>query len=295
MNKVTGTGEIILDIIFSDGKPLSATPGGSVFNSMVSLARSGITAMFTGELSCDHAGRMMTGFMLENRMSTDYIRIYTDGSSPVSLAFLDCNGDAEYQFFREPPLERMPLIFPEIDEGDVVMMGSRFAVDPLLRNDISRLVSMSREHMATVYYDINFRKPHVSEVKSLMPGFIENFDSADIVRCSTEDLSLLFPSMTVNDVYSKYMNGKLFIVTDGGNSIYLRNSRIEKYYRVKQIVPVSTIGAGDNFNAGAVFRIIKDRITDFSNVPEPVCDAIVESGNRFAQEVCMSMENYISK
>ena len=36
MRKVIGIGETILDIIFRDGQPTAAVPGGSVFNGIVS-------------------------------------------------------------------------------------------------------------------------------------------------------------------------------------------------------------------------------------------------------------------
>ena len=39
MRKVIGIGETILDIIFRNGQPTAAVPGGSVFNGIVSLAR----------------------------------------------------------------------------------------------------------------------------------------------------------------------------------------------------------------------------------------------------------------
>lgn len=37
MRKVIGIGETVLDIIFRDEQPISAVPGGSTFNAMVSL------------------------------------------------------------------------------------------------------------------------------------------------------------------------------------------------------------------------------------------------------------------
>ena len=41
MRKVIGIGETIYDIIFENGQPSAAVPGGSVFNGIVSLARTG--------------------------------------------------------------------------------------------------------------------------------------------------------------------------------------------------------------------------------------------------------------
>ena len=37
--KIIGLGETVLDIVFREGQPQAAVPGGSVFNSMISLGR----------------------------------------------------------------------------------------------------------------------------------------------------------------------------------------------------------------------------------------------------------------
>ena len=42
MRKIIGIGETILDIFFKNGQPIGAYPGGSTFNAMISLGRSGM-------------------------------------------------------------------------------------------------------------------------------------------------------------------------------------------------------------------------------------------------------------
>ena len=39
MRKIVGIGESVLDILFRDAQPIAAVPGGSTFNSMISLGR----------------------------------------------------------------------------------------------------------------------------------------------------------------------------------------------------------------------------------------------------------------
>ncbi|MDR1561577.1 MAG: PfkB family carbohydrate kinase [Dysgonamonadaceae bacterium] len=289
-----GTGEIILDIIFRNGRPYHATPGGSVFNGTVSLARSGIRTVFIGELCNDRTGRQALDFMHRNRIDVDYIEIYDDdGNTPVSLAYLDDNNDAQYTFYRNPPAIRRQFRYPPITKGDVVIIGSYFAVSPEFRDHIRRLLGIARLQGATVYYDINFRAPHAHQRKHLIPAVMENFMAADIVRGSMDDLDLLFPGETPQTVYGKYLNGKLFVVTDGGKDIYFRNDITEKYYTPPAIKTVSTIGAGDSFNAGIVLSILQNNITDAGKIGETDCDKLAGAGIMLASQVCMSMENYL--
>jgi fructokinase len=288
VRKVAGIGESILDVIFRDGQPQKAVVGGSVLNCMISLSRSGIPAIFISELGNDRVGRLMKNFMQENRLNTDYIYVFDEGASPVSLAFLDKDGNAEYQFFTDYPEKRLQTKFPVLERDSVLVLGSYFAVNPKLRPRVRELLLQARENKAIIYYDINFRKAHAAEAEALAPVFAENFEFADIVRCSDEDLAII----------EKYLkpNCKNFILTCGKNPISLWTPHITKEYAVEPVEPVSTIGAGDNFNAGIVYGIFRENIgrEALDNLPEPLWDKLIEYGKRFATAVCLSEENYIS-
>ena len=61
---------------------------------------------------------------------------------------------------------------------------------------------------------------------------------------------------------------------------------------------VSTIGAGDNFNAGFLFGLIKNQITraDFDNgLSEQQWDEVLASALQFSAESCRSLYNYVSQ
>ena len=61
MRKVIGIGETVLDIIFKDGKPIEAVPGGSAFNAMISLGRAGVNTPFISEAGNDRIGKYAGG------------------------------------------------------------------------------------------------------------------------------------------------------------------------------------------------------------------------------------------
>ena len=59
---------------------------------------------------------------------------------------------------------------------------------------------------------------------------------------------------------------------------------------------VSTIGAGDNFNAGLVYGMIKNNVTKqqiADGMPEALWDKLIASAQQFAGECCKSIYNYI--
>jgi len=298
MRKVVGIGETLLDIIFRNNQPEKAIPGGSTFNCMISLGRCNVPSLFISELGNDRVGRLLRNFMEENNLSIEYIDFFKEGSSPVSLAFLDENQHAEYQFFRDFPKQRLQIAFPEINTNDIFVLSSYFSVNPVLREKIYELILYAKQQHAIVYYDINFRKAHASERKLLIPFFMENIANASIVRCSDEDLENLFPKETVETIYWKHIapRCKNFIVTQGKGAIQLVTPHFEKNYPVEAIIPISTIGAGDNFNAGFIYRLMKNGILslDLTHLNEKQWDELIAEGQAFAKEVCLSAENFVS-
>jgi len=298
MRKVVGIGETILDIIFRNNQPERAVPGGSTFNCLISLRRCNIPALFISELGNDRTGRFLRNFMFENNLSTDYIDFYAEGNSPVSLAFLDENLDAEYQFFRAFPKKRLQIELPEINADDILVIGSYFVINPVLREKVYELIQYAKKQKAIIYYDINFRKAHASERNLLFPLFMENVSNASIVRCSSDDLENILPGETVESIYKEYIAPKCenFIITNGEGKIKLKTAHVNKDYNVGLVKPISTIGAGDNFNAGIIYGLIRNNIllSDLSKLNDKKWDELIASGMEFAKAACQSLENYVT-
>ena len=125
-----------MDIIFRNEQPSAAVPGGSVFNGIVSLSRTGVPVCFISETGNDHVGDTILRFMRDNHISTEHVNVFPDGKSPVSLAFLNDNSDAEYIFYKDYPKQRLDIIYPELKEDDIVVIGSYYALNPVLREKV---------------------------------------------------------------------------------------------------------------------------------------------------------------
>jgi len=270
-----------------------------VFNCAISLSRCGIPVIFISELGNDNVGKTMSDFMKDNRLNTNYIYTFPDGVSPVSIAFLDEKGNAEYQFFTDYPEKRLQIEFPEIAKDDLLIVGSYFAVNPTLRPKIAELLQKASENKAIIYYDVNFRKSHSGEREILTPFFIENFKYADIIRCSNEDLENLFPDADPEMAYNSHIKPycDIFILTRGEKSVTLNTPNLKKDYQVDKVKSISTIGAGDNFNAGIIYGIMKENIAlgELKSLPETTWDKLINYGKRFAREVCTTTDNYVRK
>ena len=299
MRRVIGIGETILDVLIKDNQPKAAVPGGSVFNGIISLGRAGANVTFISEVGGDKVGNIILDFMKENGVGTDNVMVYPDRKSPVSLAFLNEKNDAEYIFYKDYPNLRLDAEMPEVTGDDIIMFGSYYAITPQLRDKVKELLDRARKAGAIIYYDVNFRKSHAHEAIKLMPIILENFEYADIVRGSNEDFGFMFGMTDPDKVYQHKVSFYCprFICTNGGEGLCLRTAALKKDYPIVPLQTVSTIGAGDNFNAGLVFGLLKNRIrrADLDELTEADWDKIIASGMSFSKEVCTSLDNYISK
>ena len=290
---ITGIGETVLDIVFQDMKPQAAVPGGSTFNAMISLGRTAgrdfpeVGLRMVSQIGDDPVGDFVFSFMRENRVGTGAM-IRAHGQTTVSMAMLDEHRNAKYEFFRDRGLPRFQAPELAFGSGDIVLFGSFFAINPETREQTRALVRDARAAGATVYYDINFRKSH--DAATSLPEIEKNMALSDIVRGSSEDIEALYGSASASDVYERHIASlcRNFICTKGADETEVFSPGFRKSYPVPAGTPVvSTIGAGDNFNAGTVYALVKLGKLDW--------DAIVPTAHRFSANVVASLFNYVDE
>lgn len=301
MRKVIGIGETVLDIIFKHEQPIGAYPGGSSFNAIISMARAGVSTTFISETGNDRVGQNILCFLKDNGVDTTNVNIFPESKSPVSLAFLDDNNDAQYIFYKDHPHDQLDFVYPDIQPDDIVIFGSFFAVNPVIRPQIVGLLDYARNHGAIIYYDVNFRSSHRDEVMKITPNYLENLEYADIVRGSHEDFEVLYKLTAPDKVYNSEISFycKKFIYTQGARPVELRaDNGFRKSYPAIETPTVSTVGAGDNFNAGLIYGMVKYGITREGierGLTEEQWDSIIACAQEFSAAACQSIYNYISK
>ena len=302
MRKVIGIGETVLDIIFRDDQPIAAVPGGSTFNCLISLGRCGVKASFISETGNDRVGQRIIRFLEENGVDSSSVSVYPDSKSPLSLAFLNEKKDAEYIFYKDHPKDRLDFNYPEVNENDIVVFGSYYAVNPVIRPQVLGFLEYAKSHGAILYYDVNFRASHKDEVIKLTPNILENLELADIVRGSTEDFDVMFHKTDADAIYRSQISfyTKKFICTNGSEPVELRaDGGLKKQYPIlKSNGVVSTIGAGDNFNAGFIYGLMKYDITREhmdAGLTESQWDSVISCAMQFSANVCKSLNNYVDK
>lgn len=297
MRKIYGIGETVLDIIFKNGVPQAAKPGGSVLNSIVSMGRMNLPVSFISEYGIDDVGNMIDDFLKTNGVETVFTYRFKDAATSLAIAFLNEKNDASYSFYKNFPSERLKINFPSVNKDDIVQCGSFYAIWPEIRTKFKKFISDSRKKGAFILYDPNFRSSHLPEIEQLRPLIIENMELSSLVRGSDEDFNNIFGTETPDqtwEIVKKYCN--CLVYTANKDGVYVRTSSYSGQFPVQKISPVSTIGAGDNFNAGMLTAIYNQKIyaIQLENLNQQQWNKIISTAVSFASHVCMSYDNYIS-
>jgi fructokinase len=291
-------GETLFDIIFKNGQPQAGKAGGAMLNSSVSLGRIGLPVHLISEYGDDDIGSIIDNFLRGNGVSTLFTDHFREGSTALAIAVLNEKNDASYTFYKNYPSRRFEMEFPLIRKDDIILCGSIYAITREIRQSFVSIVRDAEAAGAVVLYDPNFRKAHASELDELRPLIVENIQMANIIRGSDEDFQNIFGASTPDkawDIIKKYCNCMVYTASSEG--VFVRTTNFEGRFTVRKIKPVSTIGAGDNFNAGMIAAIYKNGITrdQLATMGEDMWSKVISSGVDFASDVCMSYENYISE
>jgi fructokinase len=298
MRKIYGIGEALLDVIFKNNQPQAAKAGGSVLNSAVSMGRMGLPVSFISEYGKDDIGNIIDEFLTSNGVDTSSVYKFKDGNTTLAMAFLNEKNDASYTFYQKFPTKRLDIEFPVINKEDIVQCGSFFAIWSEIRDKFKKFIKQAYDNGALVLYDPNFRKSHVSELNVLKPLVLENMKMTSLLRGSDEDFKNIFGARSADEAWNivkQYV--RCMVYTANVEGVYVRTTSFAGKFPVKNITPVSTIGAGDNFNAGMITAIHKNNYLrdQLPLLGEKEWTKIISSAVEFASHVCMSYDNYISE
>jgi|WetSurMetagenome_2_1015567.scaffolds.fasta_scaffold161287_2 fructokinase len=296
MRNIYAIGESLVDIIFSNGEPKAAKAGGSMLNTAVSLGRIGLPVSMITEYGEDDPGGLIDSFLKSNGVETDHVFRFKNGKTTLALAFLDEKNDASYTFYKDYPKNRLDIVIPEPGKNDILLYGSIYSITGEIRKNFLRLIHNASKSGAMRIYDPNFRKAHLNEIEKLRPMIIENLSHASLVRGSDEDFMNIFGTENANDswkIVGKYCDGMVYTANASGVSV--RTNSFSGTFPVKKIKPVSTIGAGDNFNAGLIasFYSMGIMAADLLELDKTRWEEVISTATDFASNVCLSYDNYI--
>lgn len=261
-------GDVLVDLI-KEKKSFNFFPicGGSIFNTAVTLARLGVNVNFSSYIGNDFWGNFILEKMKEYNINLQNIKKVDNYKTPLAFCIIDKNGNSNYDFYRMN--SKIVIDEKNIVNSSIFYFGSIFSILEENRENIKRMTKIANKNNILIIYDPNIRKKHLNSDR-VKKYIYENFKSADIIKCSLEDLYNIENINNIQDGFnflSKF-NPILSIITDGKNGSYakLRNANIMSIPAINVNNIVDTIGAGDNFSAGLIYFLINKSILTKDNI-----------------------------
>ncbi len=295
MGAIYTVGETTYDIIFRDQQPAGAVVGGSILNSSVTLGRLNLPVKFISRIGNDQVGDISVDFLKNNGVDCSKI-VRFDGNSRLALAFLDEEMNASYTFYKASKVPE--LHYPSLIDGDFFVFGSTHALREEGRNELLLHLNQSYDKNVLTFYDPNIREFGPLELIDIRKKFEENLYFTKVLKGSNQDFLRLYETSNAEEIYNKIekFGVEVLIVTSGSKEVQLVTRNFSQQFPVKQLKLVSTIGAGDNFNAGLVYGMYTLGI-DKNSIREISTDQwnqIIEYAIQCSAFVCESELNYIS-
>ena len=197
------------------------------------------------------------------------------------------------------PKERRLAPLPDFNNSDILLFGSLYSLDPDLRPVLKAYVKAAKNAGALVIYDPNIRHPETLKNPVMKKALMENFQMADIIKGSDEDFEAIFgkqePAKQLESVHDLNPDA-LVIMTAGKDGAMALYEGEFTHVAAAEIEVVSTIGAGDGFNAGIIAFLVKagENAREILKRDGHFRENLLRAGIDFASEVCQSEENYIS-
>lgn len=201
MRKVIAIGESVLDTLFVDNQPAKSFVGGRIPCAAASLGAMGIPTRFVSECTTDAVGDIVVDFLQRHGVDITSVDRYPDGATPLSAIFRQDDGSQKIINYGVYPKTRFDVVWPRIDENDVVLFGSLYAIDLPQRERLFELVKHAVERKAILVYLPGFQHGINFRLTKVMPNLLENLELSDIVIAHQHDVEEIFPNETRDEAF----------------------------------------------------------------------------------------------
>ena len=230
MHKIIAIGESVLDTLYdSENRPIKSFVGGRIANTAALLGKAGKQVTMVSECCTDHTGDIIVNFLASNGVNTHSIDRFTDGATAVSLIF-ENSGDVKRINFDKYPGCRFDVVWPRIDEDDVVLFGSFYSIADDLRTRLFEMVNYANERNAIIMYLPGCRHGINCRITKVMPAILENIEIADIMIANRSDIEAIYPGEDAETVFKNhiefYDTQFLFVDDDYSVTAFARGSKV---------------------------------------------------------------------
>lgn len=228
MKKLIVIGNACLEIAFQGSEARQPRPGGQLLRMAATIAadRRDIEVTMVSEASLDPVGDMIVKYLEDHGVVTRSVDRYGEGVTPLKLEF-DTGAAVDYH---NPSGEKLDVVWPRIDQGDVVVFGGLTALLAGARATVIDLLEYARTRKATIVYIPAVTASDIPRVTRVMPEILDNLERADAMIARPAELAHIFgcddPTKCYRDHISFYC--RRVAVVGGDETIVIDDNSLRR-------------------------------------------------------------------
>lgn len=262
--KIIMIGECVLDVLFEGNQPQRSFVGGRIANAGASLAQTGLDVAMVSECAADRVGDIIIDFLQKKCVDTHSVDRFADGKTALSAIF---SGGSETMSrivnYGVYPDERFDVVWPRIDQDDIVIFGSLYGVEGSLRERLMDLLTHCVERHAIIIYLPGFQHGLNVRITHVMPAILENLEISDFVITHQNDVNQIFPGESGEEAYHNhiefYCHNHLHISQDFSTTLYYKGAYQNSPAPAREVR--NSLGWQAGIIAGLAFAIISNGFT----------------------------------
>lgn len=293
MRKVIAIGQSVLDTVFKGNQPERSFVGGRIANAACILGSLGVHVSMVSECCADRVGDIIIDYLTAHHVGVNSIDRYTDGATPLSAIFPGADKDTLVNYGVYPK-DRFDVVWPRIDEDDILLFGSLYAITEPQRAPLFELVTHAVERKAIIIYLPGFQHGINFHIAHVMPAILENLEVSDLVIAHERDLRDVFPGETAQQAYSNhvefYCDNYLHIHPDLSVTRFDKGGKALSHPAIGNVSPYM-LGWQAGFTAGVIYGLFKNEVThaNVHQLPRTAWSDIVTGAQAMAT-CCANLE-----
>lgn len=258
MRKIIAIGESVLDTLFRDGQPVRSFVGGRIPCAAASLGSLGLPCYMVSECTTDSVGDIIINYLTRHNVDVHSVDRYPDGATAFSAIFETAEGKRIVNYGSYPKT-RFDVVWPRIDEDDILLFGSLYSIDLPQRERLFELVKYAHERKAIIVYLPGFQHGISFRITKVMPHLLENLEVSDLVIAHQSDIDTIFPNESAEEAYHNHIEfycrnylhiGNDLTVSMGGNGVSAKGEQ-----------STNLLGWQAGFTAGIIRQFFDNDIT----------------------------------
>lgn len=239
--------------------------GGAELNVIIGCARLGLQTGWISRLGKDEFGRHILNTVRGEGINIDEVKLMPNYATSLNFKEVQESGDVKTFYYRQKsPTETLtPEKLPEeyIKNAKILHVTGVFpAITLQNRSVILKALEIAKENNVLVSFDPNIRLKLWSkeEARQTILSFLPY---VDYLLTGRDELELIFDEkedVTLLSKIKEYQFKEVIVKCGSNGADYLLNNKWvhEPGFHVEQVV--DTVGAGDGFDAGFLYAVLKE-------------------------------------